>query len=83
MKDVLLMIWNGAFAVAIAAALSFGAAEALSGTGDATRHPNDCQMPEKYCDENEDCEPDKGICEPPLYFGGTCDLYWNCCVCFE
>jgi hypothetical protein len=40
-------------------------------------------MPEKYCDENEDCEPDKGICEPPLYFGGTCDLYWNCCVCFE
>jgi hypothetical protein len=37
MKNVLLTIRNGAFAVAIAAAQSFGAAEALSGTADAAR----------------------------------------------
>jgi hypothetical protein len=83
MKNLLLMIRNGAFAVAIAVALCFGAAEALSGTADAARHPNDCQMPEKYCDENEDCEITGDICILPLYFGGTCDLYWHCCVCFE
>jgi hypothetical protein len=83
MKNVLPMIRNGAFAVAIAVALSFGAAEALSGTADVTRHPNDCQMPEKYCDDDDDCRIDGEICTPPLYFGGTCDLYWNCCVCFE
>ncbi|MGD2216066.1 MAG: hypothetical protein PVJ64_04895 [Gemmatimonadales bacterium] len=80
MKNVLLMIRNAAFAVAIAVALCFGAAEALSGS---TFPDNPCQFPEKWCDDDSYCEYEAGICDPPLYFGGTCDHYYECCVCFE
>jgi hypothetical protein len=74
------MIRNGAFAVAVAAALSFGAAEALSGSPDATPQRDDCTFPD-YCDDNDDCQYD--ICAVPPYYGGTCNLHWNCCICFE
>jgi hypothetical protein len=80
MKEVLIRIRNAAFAVAIAVALSFGAAEALSGTADATQRENPCTFPD-YCDNDPYCN--NVICDDPPYFGGTCDLYWNCCVCFE
>ncbi|MGD2216057.1 MAG: hypothetical protein PVJ64_04850 [Gemmatimonadales bacterium] len=79
MKTVLLMIRNGAFAVAIAVALCFGAAEALSGP---TFPDNPCQFPEKYCDDDWDCRYNGGICDDP-YYGGTCDHHYECCVCFE
>ena len=79
MKNVLLMIRNGAFAVAIAVALSFGAAEALSGTA---LPDNPCQFPDKYCEDDDDCKQGAGICDWP-YYGGTCDHHFECCVCFE
>jgi hypothetical protein len=78
MKNVLLMIRNGAFAVAIAVALSFGAAEALSGSPAPTASP-ECTFPD-YCEDDEECMEE--ICwQPPVYWGGTCDH--NCCTCFE
>jgi hypothetical protein len=76
MKNVLLMIRNGAFAVAIAVALSFGAAVAVSGS---TFPDNPCQFPDEYCEDDRDCDE---ICTPP-YYGGTCDHHYECCVCFE
>jgi hypothetical protein len=90
MKNVLLMIRNGAFAVAIAVALSFGAAEALSGPPGATWLPpalsaaadTMCTFPD-LCVEDDDCID---ICGPP-WLGGTCDydraVGHKCCVCFD
>jgi hypothetical protein len=77
MKNLLLMIRNSAFAVAIAVALCFGAAEALSSSA---LPDNPCQFPDKYCDEDDDCDI---ICPYPPYYGGTCDHHFECCVCFE
>ncbi|MGD2154515.1 MAG: hypothetical protein PVG79_14695 [Gemmatimonadales bacterium] len=79
MKNVLLMIRNGAFAVAIAVALSFGAAEAVSGS---TFPDNPCQFPDKWCGNDSYCVQGAGICDEP-YYGGTCDHHFECCVCFE
>jgi hypothetical protein len=80
MKNLLLMIRNGAFAVAVAVALSFGAAEAVSGSAFPD---NPCQFPDKYCDDDDDCAGTGNICPEPPYYGGTCDHYYECCVCFE
>jgi hypothetical protein len=80
MKNVLLMIRNGAFAVGVAVALCFGAAEALSGSAFPD---NPCQFPDKWCDDDWYCEEGRGICDNPPYYGGTCDPHFECCVCFE
>jgi hypothetical protein len=80
MKNLLLVIRNGAFAVAVAAALSLGAAEGLSGSPDATPRRDDCTFPD-YCDDDDYCND--VICAYPPYYGGTCNLHWNCCICFE
>jgi hypothetical protein len=79
MRNVLILIRNGAFAVAIAVALSFGAAEVLSGTPDATRARNDCTFPD-YCDGDEICNQ---LCTDPPYSGGWCYMRLNCCICYE
>jgi hypothetical protein len=94
MKNVLLMIRNGAFAVGIAVALCFGAAEALSGPPGLSWRPvglvaaadTICQKPDP-CDTHDDCEITGDICTYPPYYGGSC-LYdqgygYKCCVCFE
>ncbi len=74
MKNLLILIRNGAFAVAIAVALSLGAAEALSGTPDLSSTP--CDTPNDICDDNLDCYDWCPI-------GGTCFLPFGCCGCFE
>ena len=78
MKNVLLMIRNGAFAVAIAVALSLGAAEALSGTAHQSlasvwTYPD-------YCDTNEFCEV---LCVERDHFWGWCIMSKNCCSCVD
>jgi hypothetical protein len=94
MKNLLLVIRNGAFAVAIAVALSFGAAEALSGPPGPSWRPLNlaaatdtlCQKPDP-CDEDPECEEGEGICDYPPYWGGTCEFDrargYKCCLCFE
>jgi hypothetical protein len=86
----LLMIRNGAFALAIAVALCFGAAEALSGSPGATWLPpasaaaadTMCTFPD-LCVDDYDCIE---ICGSP-WLGGTCDydraVGHKCCVCFD
>jgi hypothetical protein len=79
MRNVLILIRNGAFAVAIVVVLSFGAAEVLSGTPDATPRRDDCTFP-TYCDNDDICMEE--ICTDP-YFGGWCYMRLNCCICYE
>jgi hypothetical protein len=74
MKDVLIRIRNAAFAVAIAVALSFGAAEALSGTPDLSRPP--CDSPPGSCTEDDDCY---AYCT----IGGSCFPVVWCCLCYD
>jgi hypothetical protein len=80
MKKVLSSIWNVAFAVAVAVALSFGAAEALTGPPQqAVQLAGICTYPD-YCDDNDDCEYE--IC-PPVYTTGWCVMSKNCCTCVD
>jgi hypothetical protein len=80
MRNLLLLIRNSAFAVAVTGALSFGGAEALSGKPETVVQPEECTLPD-YCDDDDDCWD---ICEKAnLPWGGTCNLHWNCCICFE
>jgi hypothetical protein len=80
MRNLLILIRNGAFAVAIAVALSFGAAEVLSGTPHATLQRDDCTFPD-YCEDEFDCDE---ICQPsPPYYGGFCYHRLSCCICYE
>jgi hypothetical protein len=81
-RNTLVLIRNSAFAVAIGIALSLGGAEALSGTPDATLVSNDCTFPD-YCDDDDDCAIDGEICTFPPYYGGSCFMRLNCCICLE
>jgi len=78
MKKILRTICNIAFAVAIAVALSFGAAEALSGTAHRSL-ASVCTYPD-YCDTNEFCED---LCIERDHFWGWCIMSKNCCSCVD
>jgi hypothetical protein len=78
MKNVFLMVRNGAFAVAIAVALSFGAAEALSGTAHQSL-ANVCTYPD-YCPDDEFCE---GLCYDRGHVTGVCVPGKDCCSCMD
>jgi hypothetical protein len=80
MKKVLSSIWNVAFAVAVAVALSFGAAEALSGT--TQQHLSEegiCTYPD-YCETDEFCE---WLCDFRGHLTGECIMSKNCCLCVD
>ena len=78
MKNVLLMIRNGAFAVAIAVALSFGAAEALSGTAHQSL-ASVCTYPD-YCPDDPFCV---GLCIERGHASGVCVPGKDCCSCMD
>ena len=80
MKKTLSAIFNVAFAIAIAVALSFGAATAFSGTP-AKGAPSDvCTYPD-YCEYKQDCWD---ICvEQHGHADGFCVDGKNCCSCVD
>ena len=78
MKNVLLIIRNGAFAVAITVALSLGAAEALSGTAHQSL-ASICTYPD-YCPDDEFCE---WLCDVRGHETGVCVPGKDCCSCMD
>lgn len=65
-------------ALAVTAAMAFGAQTALAGTGWICTQglpPHSCvgQDPD-FCDE---------LCSENNHFGGTCNTTLDCCVCFD